>query len=154
MSARASRSTTRSAATSAAVPRHRHLSRGAALRLAPSLAEDSLTGAIRYHDAQVDDARHTLAVVRTAAGLGAACASAVRVVGMLTDGERVVGARVHDTASGADLEVRARVVIGAVGAWTDRLRDDGRRARPDQGPHEQGRAPHRAAGTASSRRLR
>ena len=106
------------AGTSAAVPRHRHLSRHAALRLAPSLAEDSLTGAVRYHDAQVDDARHTLAVVRTAAGLGAACASAVRVVGLLKDGDRVVGATLHDTLTGENVEVRARVVIGAVGAWT------------------------------------
>ncbi len=106
------------AGTSAAVPRHRHLSRTAALRLAPSLAEDSLTGAVRYHDAQVDDARHTLAVVRTAAGLGAAVASAVRAVGVIREGDRVVGARVLDTGSGTEIAVRAKVVIGAVGAWT------------------------------------
>ncbi len=105
------------AGTSAAVPRHRHLSKTAALALAPSLRDDALTGAIRYHDAQVDDARHTLAVVRTAAGLGAAVASGVRVTGMVTDGQRVVGAQLHDTESGTDLEVRARVVIGAVGPW-------------------------------------
>jgi glycerol-3-phosphate dehydrogenase len=106
------------AGTSAAVPRHRHLSRTAALRLAPSLTEDSLTGAVRYHDAQVDDARHTLAVVRTAAGLGAAVASAVRAVGVIREGDRVVGARVLDTSSDQEIAVRAKVVIGAVGAWT------------------------------------
>ena len=39
------------------VPRHRHLTRRGALRLAPDLRPDALTGAIRYYDAQVDDAR-------------------------------------------------------------------------------------------------
>ncbi len=105
------------AGTSAAVPRHRHLSRTAALRMAPALREDSLTGAIRYHDAQVDDARHTLAVVRTAAGLGAAVASAVRVIGLVKEGDRVVGAHLLDTESGNELTVRSKVVIGAVGPW-------------------------------------
>ncbi len=106
------------AGTSAAVPRHRHLSRTAALRLAPGLRDDALTGAIRYHDAQVDDARHTLAVVRTAAGLGAAVASAARVTGLLKQGDRVVGAQLLDTESGAEIAVRSKVVIGAVGPWT------------------------------------
>ena len=37
--------------------------------------------------------------------------------GLLEDGGRVVGARVHDTLGGDDLEVRARVVIDATGVW-------------------------------------
>src|SRR5512132_784142 len=43
----------------AELPRHRHLSRRAAYRLMPSLRPGVLVGAIRYYDAQVDDARHT-----------------------------------------------------------------------------------------------
>ena len=42
------------------VPRHKHLSRRGALRLAPDLRPDALVGAIRYYDAQVDDARHMM----------------------------------------------------------------------------------------------
>lgn len=53
------------------LPRHRHLSRRHTLRLVPALREDSLVGAIQYHDAQVDDARHTLFLARTAASYGA-----------------------------------------------------------------------------------
>src|SRR4051794_26513862 len=56
-----------SSGTSRGLPRHRHLSRRAALRECPSLRKDSLVGAIQYYDAQVDDARHTVTVVRTAA---------------------------------------------------------------------------------------
>src|SRR3954463_2906297 len=45
-----------SSGTSRGLPRHRHLSRRAALRECPSLRKDSLVGAIQYYDAQVDDA--------------------------------------------------------------------------------------------------
>ena len=50
------------------VPHHRHLSARGALRRAPALRPDRLAGAMVYYDAQVDDARHTVTVARTAAG--------------------------------------------------------------------------------------
>ena len=49
------------------LPRHRHLTRRGALKIAPALRKDALVGAIQYYDAKVDDARHTLTVARTAA---------------------------------------------------------------------------------------
>src|ERR1700753_3759508 len=49
------------------VPRHRHMSARGALKRAPALSPDRLAGAMLYYDAQVDDARHTLTVARTAA---------------------------------------------------------------------------------------
>src|SRR4051812_50183273 len=52
------------------VPFHRHLSRHGARRIVPALKKDALVGAIQYYDAQVDDARHTLVVARTAAAYG------------------------------------------------------------------------------------
>ena len=99
--------------------RHRHLSKRKALKLAPALKPDALTGAIQYWDAQVDDARHTLAVARTAAAYGAAVASSAGVVGFLREGERVTGVRVHDDLLEDELEVHARQVINATGVWTD-----------------------------------
>ncbi|CAN5291629.1 glycerol-3-phosphate dehydrogenase/oxidase [soil metagenome] len=101
------------------MPRHRHLTRRQALRLAPSLRSDALTGAIQYYDAQVDDARHTLAVARTAARHGAAIATSARVVGFVTEGEQVVGARVRDLEGGGEIIARASQVINATGVWTD-----------------------------------
>ena len=98
---------------------HRHLSRRQALRLVPSLRRDALTGAIRYWDAGVDDARLTLTLVRTAAGYGALVASRARVVGFLREGERVVGVRVRDLERDEDLVVRAKQVVNATGVWTD-----------------------------------
>ncbi|GAC1328732.1 MAG: glycerol-3-phosphate dehydrogenase/oxidase [Mycobacteriales bacterium] len=102
-----------------ALPRHRHLSRRKALRLAPGLRKDALVGAILYYDAQVDDARHTLTVVRTAAEYGAAVASSARVTELVREGERVTGVRVRDLETGAELTVQARQVINATGVWTD-----------------------------------
>lgn len=101
------------------VPRHRHLTRGQALRLAPALGRDSLVGAVQYWDALVDDARHTMTIVRTAAAYGAFCANRVRVTELLWGGEKVVGARVRDLETGGCHEIRARQVINATGVWTD-----------------------------------
>jgi glycerol-3-phosphate dehydrogenase len=104
------------------LPRHRHLGRKAALRIMPSLRPDALTGAIQYHDAQVDDARFVLELARTAADHGAHVANRVAVTGLLRGADgAVAGVRARDHLTGADLEVRARRVVGAVGVWTDEL---------------------------------
>ncbi|MDT7713866.1 MAG: glycerol-3-phosphate dehydrogenase, partial [Pseudonocardiales bacterium] len=101
------------------LPRHRHLTKRAALKLAPALKRDCLVGGIQYYDAQVDDARHTLALARTAAKYGAAVASNAPVVGFLREGERVTGVKVRDLVSGDEIEVRSRQVVNATGVWTD-----------------------------------
>jgi glycerol-3-phosphate dehydrogenase len=105
------------------IPRHRHLSRRKTLEAFPGLRGDVVRGSIRYWDAQVDDARHTLAVVRTAAGYGARVLSSARVVGLLREGDgpdaAVVGARVADLTDGSSFTVRARSVVAATGVWSD-----------------------------------
>jgi glycerol-3-phosphate dehydrogenase len=105
------------------IPRHRHLSRKKTLAAFPGLRGDVVRGAIRYWDAQVDDARHTLAVVRTAAGYGARVLSSARVTGLLRDGtgpdSPVVGVRVADLTDGSSFTVRARSVVAATGVWSD-----------------------------------
>jgi glycerol-3-phosphate dehydrogenase len=101
--------------------RHRHLSKRKALRIAPALKPDALIGAIQYWDAQVDDARHTLTVARTAASYGAAVASSTAVVGFLREGERVTGVRVLDDLADEEFDIQARQVINATGVWTDDL---------------------------------
>ena len=122
------------------VPRHSHLSKTAALKAFPSLRPESLAGAIRYHDAQVDDARHTLELARTAASHGASIVSAARVVEIARDGDRVVGARVSDAMTGEEHDLPARVVVNATGVWaglTEQLAGVERpiRMRPSKGVH-------------------
>ena len=105
------------------VPRHAHLFRKGVARIAPDLRTEDLTGAIRYYDAQVDDARLVVAVARTAASHGAHVATRTRVIGFLREGERVVGIRAIDLESGRELEVRAKVVVNAAGVWTDEIQE-------------------------------
>jgi glycerol-3-phosphate dehydrogenase len=103
------------------VPKHKHLFRKQVARMAPDLRTDELTGAIRYYDCQVDDARLVVTLARTAAHHGAVIATRTRVTGFLREGDRVVGVRARDLESGTDLEVRARVVLNAAGVWTDEV---------------------------------
>ncbi|GAA1009148.1 FAD-dependent oxidoreductase [Acrocarpospora pleiomorpha] len=105
------------------VPGHRHLSRRRALRLAPALRRTSFTGAVQYWDAQVDDARYVMTLLRTAATYGAHVASRAQVVGFLREGERVTGVRVCDLETGTELDVRARQVVNATGVWTDDIQE-------------------------------
>ncbi|MCP9625339.1 FAD-dependent oxidoreductase, partial [Nocardia otitidiscaviarum] len=104
-----------------AVPMHKHLTRSGALELAPALKDDALTGAIRYYDAQVDDARYVMTLARTAAKHGATVLTRTRVTGLLREGQRVIGATVMDLETGREYNVRARSVISATGVWTDEM---------------------------------
>ncbi|WP_293241210.1 glycerol-3-phosphate dehydrogenase/oxidase [Mycolicibacterium sp.] len=103
----------------AGIPLHRHMTRRGALRAAPSLKKDALVGALQYYDAQVDDARHTMTIARTAAAYGARVATRTRVVDLIREGERVTGARVVDLESDRTYTILARQVINATGVWTD-----------------------------------
>ena len=103
----------------AGVPLHQHLTRSGARKLAPSLRKDALVGALKYYDAQVDDARHTMFIARTAAAYGAHVASRARVVELVREGERVTGAVVRDLESGTTITIRAKQIVNATGVWTD-----------------------------------
>ena len=103
------------------LPPHRQLTRHAALELAPALKRSAVHGAIRYWDAQVDDARYVVTLLRTAASYGAQVASRTQVTGFLREGERVTGVRAVDLESGAELEIRAQQVVNATGVWTDEI---------------------------------
>jgi glycerol-3-phosphate dehydrogenase len=109
---------------------HKRIDRDEALRHMPTLRRDNVASAYLYYDARADDARLTLAIARTAAAHGAAVANYARVAGLLKDPDgNLRGARVE--ADGAELEVRARVVINATGVWSDQVRTMDEGADPD-----------------------
>jgi len=124
------------------VPHHRHLSARGALRLAPALNPGRLAGAMLYYDAQVDDARYTLTVARTAAAHSAVVATRVTAVGLTrgADGVRVSGARVRDEESGREFGVTADTVVVCAGVWADLVHElagvrAGYRVRMSKGVH-------------------
>ena len=101
------------------VPRTKQLSKRGVRTIAPGLRPDAHHGGLMYHDAQTDDARHTLTVVRTAAAYGATVLNSAKVTGLKHAGERVVGATVMDVETGDEVSVNASVVINCTGVWTD-----------------------------------
>ena len=124
------------------VPHHRHLSARGALRRAPALSPERLAGAMLYYDAQVDDARHTLTVARTAAAHSAVMATRISAVELLrgADGIRVTGARVRDEETGREVSVTADAVVVCAGVWTDLVHEmagvqAGYRVRMSKGVH-------------------
>jgi glycerol-3-phosphate dehydrogenase len=100
--------------------RHRPLSKAETLEYAPDLVRRHLRGGLLYHDGMEDDARYTVAVVRTALAEGggaAVAATRVRATAPLRDGGRIAGATVTELVSGRSFEVRAAAVLDATGAW-------------------------------------
>ncbi|MGH3933836.1 MAG: glycerol-3-phosphate dehydrogenase/oxidase, partial [Pseudonocardiaceae bacterium] len=122
------------------VPGQRHLTRAAALRMAPALRRDTLIGGVHYYDAIADDARHTMTVARTAAQYGAVVRSSTQVIGFLREVDRICGVRVRDCETGEETGVEAHAVINCAGVWTDEIQrmSGGRgrfRVRPSKGVH-------------------
>jgi len=103
------------------VPGQQHVTRSGALRIAPALKRNSLTGGIRYHDTVVDDARHTLTVARTAAQYGAVIRTSTQVVDFLREADRVAGVRVRDSETAEVIDIKAHCVINASGVWMDEV---------------------------------
>lgn len=107
--------------------------------MAPYISPTGLRGGFHYQDAQTDDARLVLRVMREAAGDGGTALNYVRAEQLLLDGaDRPVGLRLRDILTGRSAEAHARVIINATGAWADNLRvqvGEEARIRPLRGSH-------------------
>jgi glycerol-3-phosphate dehydrogenase len=103
------------------LPRQKQLTRAAALRTFPGLRRDRLIGAVRYFDAQVDDARHTLTLARTAARYGAIIRPSTQAIGFARESDRVVGVVIQDSEDGRQTTVRTGTVVNCTGVWTDQI---------------------------------
>ncbi len=106
----------------------------------PGLRRSGLRGGLEYYDAQEDDARLCLEVLRTAATNGAAVANYVEAVAFERQGGQVRGVRAWDRMAGRELRIEARQVLNATGPWADALRRlageaDGPQQRPTKGVH-------------------
>ncbi|MEY4468984.1 MAG: hypothetical protein RLZZ87_308 [Actinomycetota bacterium] len=106
-----------------ALPWHKHMSAKKIAEIAPSLRQDIVTGAVKYYDAQVDDARHTMTIIRTAARHGATIATRVEVENLIKDGKKVIGATVIDTETGNKINVSAKAVVMCAGIWSDEMHE-------------------------------
>jgi glycerol-3-phosphate dehydrogenase len=106
----------------------------------PTLSLQGLVGGADYYDAQMDDARLCLAVLRTAVQHGARAANYVEAVGFERQDGRIAGVRAVDRVDGTEFAIRARQVLNAAGPWVDAvccLAGDasGPHLRPTKGVH-------------------
>jgi glycerol-3-phosphate dehydrogenase len=90
--------------------------------LAPHISQDDLQGGFRFGDAQTDDARLTMRVIREASAEGAAAINYVRAQSLVIEAGDVKGALLVDRVGERQREAYARVVVNATGAWADVLR--------------------------------
>jgi glycerol-3-phosphate dehydrogenase len=110
------------------------------LQQIPGLRSRDLEGGLEYFDAQMEDARLCLEVVRSAAEAGACVCNYVEACDFLHQGGRLVGVQARDQVSGAWLTIRARQLVNATGPWLDvvcrRAGDNGPpKLQPTRGVH-------------------
>jgi glycerol-3-phosphate dehydrogenase len=101
----------------------------------PGLRTAGLLGGATYFDAQMDDARVCIEVLKTAAAHGACLANYVEAAAFEPGGVRAL-----DHVGGGEFVIRARQVINATGPWVDaicRLAGDtsGPHLKPTKGVH-------------------
>lgn len=107
--------------------------------MAPYITPAGLRGGFQYQDAQTDDARLVLRVLRESAGDGGVALNYVRAEQLLyDDAVAPIGIRLLDVLGGKSADIRTKVIINATGAWADELRVQvgaDRRIRPLRGSH-------------------
>jgi glycerol-3-phosphate dehydrogenase len=105
------------------VKRHRHLSRETVLKLAPELVSNGLKEGFIYYDAQTNDARLTMAIMRTTARYGTVIANYAEVTGFMHEEGKVTGVQVYDRITGQEIEVHARHIVNATGIFAEKVEE-------------------------------
>ena len=106
---------------------HRRIRRDEVLERARCLVPEGLKTGFVYYDAQTDDTRLTLAVLRAAAARGARIANYAEVTRFEHTNGRVSGAWVRDGLDCSDREgsgellIRAGHVVNATGVWAENV---------------------------------
>lgn len=101
---------------------HRKLGPAATLAMQPDLPAETLVGSLLYYDCQMfSPERLAFECLLSAAAAGARLYNYCRVDALLHADHRVVGVRARDLLSGAEAELRGRLVINAAGPWADLL---------------------------------
>jgi glycerol-3-phosphate dehydrogenase len=104
------------------IGRAKLLSTHETLRRLPGLRAHGLRGGVVYHDAQFDDARLLIDLLRTAAEQGAVVLNYAPVTELRTNGGRISGAVARDEETGREVRATARVIVNATGAFCDGVR--------------------------------
>ena len=110
---------------------HRRLSAKKAFAHLPTMPREKLASAYLYFDAEADDARLVVAVLRTAAERGAVIANRCSVSSIDSTSTTSHTLTVVDSLTGAPFTVRTRSIINATGVWADDIRALDEKVHPD-----------------------
>lgn len=100
----------------------RWLSRRETMERLPTVRSQGLDGGVVYWDAQFDDARLAVALMRTAVAHGATAINYVRADALQVKDGRVAAVVAVDEETGERFELRAQAVYNATGVWVDGIR--------------------------------
>ncbi len=100
----------------------RNLSLEKTLEHIPTIETRGLRGGVIYYDGQFDDARLLINMIQTAAEHGATAVNYVEARELIKESGVIRGVRALDRETGAEFELRGRVVVNATGAFTDAVR--------------------------------
>ena len=89
--------------------------------MAPALVTDGLKNGFTYYDAQTNDARLTLALIRTAAQYGVTIVNYVEAISFIEERGKVTGVTVRDRITGQEEVVSARHVVNATGVYAEQV---------------------------------
>ncbi|MBV9709276.1 MAG: glycerol-3-phosphate dehydrogenase/oxidase [Chloroflexi bacterium] len=103
------------------VKRHRHLSREQVLKFAPALVTERLKEGFIYYDAQTNDVRLTLALLRTAAQFGATIVNYAEVTSFMKKDGTITGVCVCDRLRNQEVMVCARHIVNATGVFSQQV---------------------------------
>jgi glycerol-3-phosphate dehydrogenase len=91
-------------------------------RMLPGYDTGTSTGAAVWHDAQIyNSERLLLEFIISASNEGAEVANYVEAIGLLVEGNRIIGTQARDGISGRVMEIHSKLVINCAGAWSDNL---------------------------------
>ncbi len=110
------------------------------LRAVPTISQQKLHGGVRYFDAQFDDARLAIALMKTLHKLGGLAINYMPVTGFVKTAEKINAVQARDEFSSESFTFKAKAVINATGVWVDDIRrldlpDSKPMLSPSQGVH-------------------
>jgi glycerol-3-phosphate dehydrogenase len=103
--------------------RRKMLSANETLAKEPLVKKAGLIGGGYYVEYRTDDARLTIEVMKAAVEKGAIACNYTKVMKLIYENGKVVGALVQDQLTGEKYEVRAKKIVNAAGPWVDSIRE-------------------------------
>lgn len=92
------------------------------LKTIPTLRQKGLRGGVRYFDAQFDDARLAVALMKSLHKLGGMAVNYMPATGFVKQNGKITGVHLKCKFSGESFELKSKAVINATGVWVDEVR--------------------------------